>query len=78
MKNLNLKKMFSTIVFGAIFGINNLIGKNQPPAPKGGGGFEDPYPVGGAIDDYLFTLIALGLIIGIWGFYKQLKLSKEY
>ena len=63
MKLINYKSILATVI---IFLINtvDLIAKNIPPAPKGSGGFDDDWVVGGSIDTFSPVVFFIALIFG--------------
>ena len=63
MKLINYKSVLVTL-FISLINIAQLIAKNLPPAPKGGGGFDDDWVVGGPIDNYLPLLFFMALVSG--------------
>ena len=62
MKIFNYKSILATVFLS----LNTvyLFAKNQPPAPKGAGGFDEDWVVGGPIDDYLPLLFFVALAFG--------------
>ena len=74
MKKINLKSIL-VVVLLTVFQFSELMAKNQPPAPKGSGGFGDDVVVGGPIDNYLPLLFFMALILGTWMLHKKIKVQ---
>lgn len=64
MKKINLKSIL-VVVLLTVFQFSELVARNQPPAPRGSGGFGDDVVVGGPIDNYLPLLFFIALILGM-------------
>ena len=67
MKIFNYKSILATI-FLSLMGTVELFAKNSdnPPAPRGSGGFDNGGVVGSPIDDYLPLLFFAALMLGVW------------
>ena len=76
MKNFNPKYSILTFIFSVIFSVQNLIAKNEPPTPRGSGGFDDEWVVDGPIDNYILLLFFAALIFGAWAINKYKTLDK--
>ena len=76
MKILKIKNILLTFVFTVLLSVQELAAKNQPPAPRGNGGFNDDWAVGGSIDSLIPYIIIVGLAFGIWGMKKQFEISQ--
>ena len=74
MKEVNLKKVLVAVLL-AVFQFSELMAKNQPPAPRGSGGFDGVVVVGGPIDNYLPLLFFMALILGTWMMDKKTKVQ---
>lgn len=74
MKNNKIRNtLLAILVF--MFQTVEILAKNQPPAPKGSGGFGDDVVVGGPIDDYLPMLFFVALAFGAWALNRSKKAS---
>ena len=76
MKEVNLKKILVAVLL-TVFQFSELMAKNQPPVPKGSGGFGDDVVVGGPIDNYLSLLFFMALLFGIWILDKKQKIKES-
>jgi hypothetical protein len=63
MKFINLKRVFATLSF-LLMQTFVVFAEKIPPTPKGNVGFDDPWVVGGPIDDYLPILFITAVIFG--------------
>jgi hypothetical protein len=80
MKNLNLKKRIFLLLLVPVFTAQDMLSKNQPPMPRGSGGFDGGEVVGGSINQYIFILFIVGAIYAIWAInrkktFKQIDLT---
>lgn len=67
MNNSKLKNILAT-VFISLISTVELFAKNgnNPPMPRGSGGFDDGSVVGGPIDNYIPILFFVALLLGAW------------
>jgi len=76
MNILKMKNIVLMFIFTVLLTVQELVAANQPPIPRGSGGFDDDYVVGGSIDSFIPYIIIIGLVIGVWGMQKQYEISK--
>ena len=72
MKSFKYKIFFVLIVI--LVSLQDLFANNEPPAPRGSGGFEDAVVVGGAIDSYILLMLFVGFILGAY-YLRKIKLK---
>jgi len=75
MKKINLKYYVLTLLFSTVLGISSLFANKKPPMPKESRGFDDSYPVGGPIDNYIPLLFVGAILLGMWAI-KKYKMQK--
>ena len=77
MKKINLKYTILTFVFSVLLSAQSLFAKNELPAPKGSGGFDDGVVVGGAIDNLLPYLMAIAIVYGFYIVVKKINQNDD-
>jgi hypothetical protein len=73
MKN---KKILLIFVFTILISVQELMAKKQLPTPRGNGGFDEKWVIGGSIDNLIPYIIVVGIAFGIWIIQKQFEISK--
>lgn len=73
MKISTQKHTILIFAFSVLLSVQNLYAKNQPPTPKGYGGFDDSYVVGGAIDNLLPYLLIVAILFGLFSIIKKIN-----
>lgn len=74
MKKNKFKRILAVVLL-FVFQFSELMAKNQPPAPRGSGGFDTGDVVGGPIDNYLPLLFFMALVLGTWMLNKKTKVQ---
>ncbi len=72
MKIFYFKRIFVTVLV-TLFQFSVLMAENQPPAPRGSGGFGEDVVVGGNIDAYIPYLLLISIIYFGFIHYKYAK-----
>lgn len=70
MNRISIKYYILTLSFYITSSYKKLIANNNPPTPRGSGGFDDGVVVGGPIDYYLPLLFCVALIFGAFALNK--------
>jgi len=65
MKNINFKIVLVTLVI-VLQTTAQVLASVKPPMPRGSGGFDEDYVVGGSIDSYIIYIILLSVLFGVW------------
>jgi len=73
----NIPKYFLSISFIILLSIQNAYASKGFPPPKGSGGFDDDYVVGGPIDDILPYLMAVAIIYGLFSVIKIINKNNK-